>query len=137
MQALIDTNILLYALDEKEHKKHEIARSIVKNGFNEEIYISAQNLGELCHKGKIKFNRDQLASVKKLAMAIIKSKSWVKICYTEHTIWNVVSKDSEKYDFWDLVIYFTMLENGVTKIITENEKDFEGLRGIEVINPFK
>ncbi len=39
--------------------------------------------------------------------------------------------------FWDALIAETMLENGVSTIYTENEKDFKKMRGINAINPFK
>jgi len=37
---------------------------------------------------------------------------------------------------FDLFLAATMFDNGVRTIYTENEGDFKGLPGIEVINPF-
>ena len=37
---------------------------------------------------------------------------------------------------FDLFLAATMLDNGVHTIYTENVRDFKGLKGIEVINPF-
>ncbi len=135
MKVLIDTNILFYAIDSSDRRKHEIAKEIVKTAFREEAYISAQNIAEFYHQVKRKLKLEQINAAKTVAMAIIKSKNWIKISYDAHTIWNVINKENGK-DFWDLVIYFTMLENGIEKIITENERDFKELSGIEVKNPF-
>jgi len=137
MSALIDTNILFYAIDSSDNRKHEIAKEIAKRGFREETYISTQNLAEFYHQSKKKLTAAQLNEAKKIALAIIKSKSWIKISYDQSTLWNAMMKDDKKYDFWDLVIYFTAQENGVTEIITENTKDFEGLESIKITNPFR
>ena len=38
---------------------------------------------------------------------------------------------------FDVFLSATMLDNGITHIITVNEKDFTGIKGISVYNPFK
>ncbi|MDO8428678.1 MAG: PIN domain-containing protein [Candidatus Diapherotrites archaeon] len=137
MNALIDTNILFYALDNSDSRKHKIAKELVKKGFKENAYISTQNVSEFYYLCKRKLTMEQLENAKLVALAVLKSSNWIKISYSENTVWNVIQKDNPKHDFWDLLIYFTMLEQGVTKIFTENEKDFNQFSGIEVINPFK
>jgi predicted nucleic acid-binding protein len=37
---------------------------------------------------------------------------------------------------FDIFLAATMLDNGVRTIYTENVRDFEGIEGIEAINPF-
>ncbi|KXA92114.1 hypothetical protein AKJ65_08035 [candidate division MSBL1 archaeon SCGC-AAA259E19] len=46
---------------------------------------------------------------------------------------------SEEHDthYWDSQIAAVMERNGISKILTENEKDFEGIPGIEAENPLK
>lgn len=39
-------------------------------------------------------------------------------------------------NIFDLLLAATMLDNGVRTIYTENVRDFEGIEGIEAINPF-
>lgn len=137
MKVLIDTNILLYAIDNSDQFKHQKARDIIRAAFESGAVISVQNIGEAFHKAKIKFNDDQKEAVKTLLSAILKSIAWKKISYNEKIVWNAIENNLKNKDFWDLILYYTMLDYGVTKIITENEKDFEDLEGIEVINPFK
>ncbi len=137
MKVLIDTNILFHAMDSRDQRKHGIARKIVENAFTHGAFVSAQNLGELFNTAKRKFTSEQCENVALVIKSIITSEKWVKVAYDQRTILKVVSNDREQFDFWDSVIYFTMLENGITAIMTENEKDFKHFGGIEVINPFK
>jgi predicted nucleic acid-binding protein len=39
--------------------------------------------------------------------------------------------------FWDALIAACMQEHGIQTIVTENERDFRRIAGINVINPFK
>lgn len=42
-----------------------------------------------------------------------------------------------RISIWDALIAASMLEHNVSKILTENERDFRRIPGIAVINPFK
>lgn len=42
---------------------------------------------------------------------------------------------SSKMPIWDSLIIATALENGITKIYTENTKDFKEIARIDAINP--
>lgn len=137
MKALIDTNILIHAVVTSDKRKHDIAASVVQQCFKDGGYISLQNIGELYFRSKKNLDYGEMEVVKSLALGILKSKNWIKLFYNDQTMHKVISNDREHFDFWDSVLYFTMLENGITTIITENEKDFKRFGGIEVINPFK
>jgi len=39
-------------------------------------------------------------------------------------------------EFFDVFLAATMLDNGITNIITVNDKDFADIKGISVYNPF-
>lgn len=47
------------------------------------------------------------------------------------------SLNKKTVDIFDLYLVTTMLDNGITNIITVNEKDFAGIIEITVYNPFK
>ncbi len=137
MKALIDTNILVYAIDNSDINRHLVARKLVSSCFKEGAYISTQNIGEFYYSCKRKLSPHLLEAAKALVTAIIISKAWVKVSYDGAIVSKAIANDRGQFDFWDLVLYFTMLESRVTKIITENEKDFKQFGGIDVINPFK
>ena len=137
MSELIDTNIIFYSLDDRDPVKHTVAKKILKRAFIEGAVVSTQNLAEFFYQSKKKFSPENLETSRSLALAILGSELIEKVSYTENTMSKCIFKCKKEHDFWDLVIYYTMLENGITTIITENESDFEGLKGIKIINPFK
>ncbi|MBS3167777.1 PIN domain-containing protein [Candidatus Woesearchaeota archaeon] len=135
----IDTNILLYAIDEIDQSKHQKAKKLIEESFRKRRNFTAsiQVLGEF-------FN----ASTKKLKTSLSKEESKEFIDYLiKHQNWEIKKQEkttlmkaidlSIKYNnpFWDSLIAATMIENGLTKIYTENTKDFEKIKEIEAINP--
>lgn len=134
-----DTNILYYAYDTSEPKKRDICEKLLEKVSREEIrgVVSNQILGELSNISSTKLG---IASeeLQVIVDYITLSSKWEKVDYTCDTVKRAVSGLREsKTNFWDLVIAETMKENGITEIITENEKDFARVSGIRVINPFK
>lgn len=68
----------------------------------------------------------------------IEAEGWVKLNYDSTVARKAVGvASSTGIKIWDAVIGETMKENGVYTIVTENEKDFNKIPGIRVINPFK
>lgn len=138
-ELFFDTSVIIYAYDKTEPEKHEIAKELVKQVFNGELtgFISNQILAELFYvltekKGVSK------EDVETIVLSFLESDAWVKLNYTTLTVKTSVLL-SKKIDviFWDILISETMKENGIFKIITEDEVDFKKIPGIEVVNPFK
>ncbi|MDE1845983.1 MAG: PIN domain-containing protein [Candidatus Micrarchaeota archaeon] len=134
-----DANLICYAFDANEPAKRAICQDLIKQVLNNEIIgvVSNQVLGEIFNAATKKLKVTP-HNAKIIVQAIIESDKWQKINYTHDTI----SRATERFEqsnvpFWDLVIIETLKENNVTKIITENERDFRGIQGIKVINPFK
>ncbi|MDE1873608.1 MAG: PIN domain-containing protein [Candidatus Micrarchaeota archaeon] len=133
----IDTNIICYAYDLAEPDKRKICEKILEDALSGEILgvVSNQVLGETFTAAvtKIKMPADEVAIVVK---SLIASEKLEKVNYSYNTI-NRAASDFKKsgVPFWDLVMAETMKENGIRKIITENERDFGRIYGIEVVNP--
>ncbi len=76
------------------------------------------------------------------AMDIVKnfilSNKWAKVNYTQDTVLKaMITSSTYGSPFWDTLIAETAKENGVTTVLTENEKDFKKIPGIKIVNPFK
>ncbi len=137
--SLLDTNILVYAYDETAGEKHQIAKKIVRDCMSGKsiLFVSNQILGETVNAIRNKLPTIPKTEVEGLMEEIISLPSWIKVNYMEKTILNSLEQLEKEDDFWDAVIAQTMLENGITKIYTENTKDFEKVKGIKAVNPFK
>lgn len=124
-ELFFDTNILYYAYDLSEPSKRESCLKLVEKAFMGEItgVISNQVMVEL-------FN----ALTRKSGVPTDKAK----INYTHNTVLKTLQTFIIfKSPFLDPLISDTMKENGLTKIVTENEKDFHAIPGLYVFNPLK
>lgn len=137
---LLDTNILVYAFDKSEKKKHKISNKLLKRCFKGEkkFAVSVQNLSEFFeavtkkHR-KIVSKKDAKEIIKEMAMFY--NLNIIK--FDEKTVLSA-TEISEKYNmhYWDSLLAATMRENGISDICTENEKDFK-VPWLRIINPFK
>ncbi len=139
--SLIDTNILIYAIDNDEKQKQKIAREIIEKCWKKEkIYcLSVQNLSEF-YVNATKFIKNPISTdYAKLIISDICSFDYFKILEIKKDSINSAVNISIKYDidYWDALIAATMQENNINIIITENTKDFKKIPWIRVISPFK
>ena len=140
-EAFFDTNIIIYAYDPSEPVKQSRCANLLEKVYEKEItgVVSNQILGEV-FKGLIE-NIEKPISIENAELIIkniIESDAWMKINYDHETVEKaIITTKLSRTPFWDTVIAETMKENGITKIYTENEKDFRKISGIKVINPFK
>ena len=137
--SFLDTNILVYAYDETAGQKHSTAKQMVLECMQGEatFVISNQILGELVNTARNKLPSISRTEIQALMEEILGLPSWIKVNYTEQTSWKALADLNSEDDFWDAVIAQTMKENGITTIYTENVKDFQKIKGIKAVNPFR
>ncbi|MGC8516198.1 MAG: PIN domain-containing protein [Thermoplasmata archaeon] len=136
-EPFFDTNILFYAYDLSEPIKRKFCKQIVEDVFSgrKSGVISNQILVELYNAltRKLAVHRDSAIVI---VESFIESENWLKINYNEHTVMSAL-KSSLAFmsPFLDTLIAETMKDHGINRIITENEKDFERIPGLKIINP--
>lgn len=140
-EIFFDTNIIVYAYDISEEKKRIMCNKLLSRVFNGESVgiVSNQVLAEVFYTLTTKV-RKPLAPTKanEIITTFLKSENWLKINYDENTLEKgIITSINANIDLWDALISETMKENGITKIYTENEKDFKRISGIKVINPLR
>ena len=136
-----DTNILAYAFDESDEKRRAPCEKLVRSGFQGEAncYVSNQVLSELYvvltrRVGKL-LSREKAATI---VSGLIDSPKWNKIDYSHLTVKRALDDlRTINSSFWDILIAETMRDAGVTRIYTENEKDFTKFPWIHVENPIQ
>jgi len=140
-EMMFDTTIIVYAYDISEPKKREVCKKLIEQVFKGEKkgFISNQILGELfiVLTEKIE-NTLSIEEAEGIVDGIIESKDWIKVDYNSGTVKRAI-ETSKKFNihFWDAVIGETMLENSISAICTENEKDFDKIPKIKVVNPLR
>ena len=140
---LLDTNILVHAAGAKS-PQHARAKNLRDRAAAGEIEacIAAQVLVEFYavvtdpHRFQPPLTP---AQVQRDLKSYLSSHLWLilpKETTTSRMLDLLGSRSVRGGNIFDLFLAATMLDNGVRTICTENVRDFEGLDGIEVINPF-
>jgi predicted nucleic acid-binding protein len=137
--ALIDTNILCYALDTGEPEKRVIAAELLSRCWRSEIAfaVSVQNLAEfsVVMMEKTKYPVPD-AVVTRFIRDIALFDGWTVIGYDSGTIMDAVGiKCKYSLHFWDALLAATIKQHNIGTIYTE-DSHFKKIPWITVINPF-
>tara|TARA_Y100000310_G_C20275273_1_gene619915 strand:+ start:216 stop:638 length:423 start_codon:yes stop_codon:yes gene_type:complete len=137
---LVDSNILIYSVDNDEKDKHPIAKKILLEIIEDkiEIGLSTQNLSEFISVTTKKIPQPiSLENAREIILKLTKLSNLKILKINEETILMAI-EISEKYSihYWDALIAAVMKENNIHEIITENEKDFNKIPWITTTNPF-
>lgn len=135
----IDTNILVYAQDRKS-PFYEKSRFLFAQAINRslEMVVSQQVILE-AHSVLIKVYKRPPKEVVALIGAIVSNFSISVVCplsTTLHRFGDLLSSTPSSNDVFDIYLAATLLDNGITKLLTANERDFTGIEGLYVVNPF-
>ncbi|MEA1957212.1 MAG: PIN domain-containing protein [Euryarchaeota archaeon] len=137
---LIDTNILVYAYDESEGKKHEICKGLIDECWrlSKKYSISIQNLSEFYVVITKKIEKPvPMETAKEIIGDIIEFQNWMVMGYDARTILSAFEINiTYEAHYWDALIAATMRENNIFSIYTEDD-DFESIPWLTVINPFE
>lgn len=141
---LVDTNVLIYATlsgDPRCKKAHAVLE-LRKNKDNK-LFISAQNLAEM-------YPNLTGPKTKPSDLPAVARKKITKIAFLDHVTVlpvtaGVVEKALElcqkygitKQKFFDMQLVALMILENIPVIITENVRDFSGIKEIKAINPFQ
>ena len=136
---LIDTNILVYAYDSSEGRKHAISKDLLRRMWlSGEGVVCLQNLMEffVVITRKVE-NPVDVLTAKNIVQDFIVSDKWTVIDRDADTVFaacDLVARYG--IHLWDAAIAAAMRENDVAEIITENSKDFSDIPGLKGSDPF-
>ncbi|MBI5553327.1 MAG: PIN domain-containing protein [Candidatus Diapherotrites archaeon] len=135
---LIDTNILVYALDAVDKEKHERAKWFLKQVALRpgQFVVAMQNLREFSAV---------MSRKKPVFSALVNECLFGFETAFGAVLWDYLLDFQLALDycfrvkapFWDSLLAATMQRNGVRLIYTENERDFAKFPGLKVVNPLK
>jgi predicted nucleic acid-binding protein len=133
-KSFIDTNILVYALDQADPAKQQNARALLKTLQEKESgVISTQVLQEFCvvSTAKLKLN---VILVKKI---IVSLKYFKTITVDLKMIEEAIDCSAlNKISFWDALVVTTAKASGCNAIWSEDLGHGQLIDGVRIINPF-
>jgi predicted nucleic acid-binding protein len=136
--ALVDTNILCYALDAGEPEKRAVAAELLSRCWRSEsnFAVSVQNLAEFSVVMTEKVQHPVPgAVVSRFIWDIVSFDGWMVIGYDGGTIMDAVGiRSTYSLHFWDALLAATMKQHNIGTIYTE-ASHFNKIPWIKVIDP--
>jgi predicted nucleic acid-binding protein len=132
----VDTNVLIYAHDRDAEGKHDKARQILTDLWNQENgCLSVQVLQEFYVNVTKKIPHPLPAAVAREVMRTY--LPWVKTAADgEMAIRASEIADAWQTSFWDGMIIAAAERAGVTELLTEDMQSGQHIAGLIIINPF-
>jgi predicted nucleic acid-binding protein len=131
----IDSNIVIYAYEEDDLKKHEIANSLVRNKFGaNDIHISAQVLNEVYSTlSKHKVAHDSIAKYIFELQGILQVSPITTATIND----SLLLKEKYRYSWWDSLILASALESDCATVYSEDMQDGQLIEDrLTIRNPF-
>lgn len=137
-RVFLDTNILIYAFDVREHAKHEQALAIVRSIVQSESgFVSTQVLGEFFFASTGKrhgfLTPDQAqGQLRNMADA-----------FQVLDVTRAVALDAARVariyqlSYWDAQLCVVAAQNTVPFLLTEDLQDGQDVEGVHLLNPFR
>lgn len=135
---LLDTNILIYAYD-RSSLYHAKAAEIIKLALagDFEAVVAQQNLVEFANVLTSNY-KISASSVSQDIENISKDFQLITpLPKTIHLFLTLIRDLNVKTYLFDIYLVATMISNDIESLITLNDKDFAGIKGLTVINPYK
>ena len=133
-KVFIDTNILVYSIDQKEPEKRNKAREIVKNtASHHQPVISTQVIKEFYVIASTKLKADQL-----VVKNIIHNFRNMEVVNNDLDLIEQAIDISiiSQLSFWDSLIIAAAEKANCRWVFSEDLNAGQTYRGVEVINPF-
>jgi predicted nucleic acid-binding protein len=130
----LDTNVLLYAIEQQDDAKHRTAHDLVQRARSRDCIITLQTLGELFRALVGKFGRDPAE-----ARAIVeewRSAAPVVAASGADLVDAMDAVTGHSLLFWDAMLWVTAKRPGCRLLISEDGADGRALGGVTLINPF-
>jgi predicted nucleic acid-binding protein len=135
-EVFLDTNVLLYAVDEKDVAKRDRARQWLTACWQRRCgRLSTQVLSEFYVNARRKFDHlisagDARAEVRRYQ----NWKPWVIDHPTVETAWAVESRYGLNY--WDALVVAAAQHQGCTVLLTEDLQHDQQIDSVRIVNPF-
>ncbi len=134
-KAFLDTNVLLYALDDREPEKQNIARHLIDDVVRlNRAKISAQVLNEFASNALKKF-RATPAQVDRILTTI----DTVEIVPTTYDMVraSIALQMAARISYWDASIVVSAAVSGCDLLLTEDLNHGQVIAGVMIGNPFR
>jgi predicted nucleic acid-binding protein len=132
---LLDSNILVYFVDEHDSKKQKIAEEIIKKSVEMKTgVLSTQSLQEFYSV----VTRKSLCSKEQAKTIVEKFKNTLPITQisVSHILKAIDISIQTQFSFWDSLIVSAAHSSGCVIVYSEDMSHNQLVNGVKIINPF-
>jgi predicted nucleic acid-binding protein len=130
----LDTNILIYGIDDRDRSKQAQALAILKASVRLDCLLALQAIGEF-HAASTRKLKLAAADARERSLQLL--KSFDTFAYTASAVRAALDASSEgSFSFWDAVLLASAAESGCSILLSEDMRDGARLGSIVVRNPF-
>ena len=129
-----DTNILVYALDNRDERKHLIARALIGQADAERCVVPLQTLGELCNTASKK-QPYLLAEAERLSLALPNLFQVVPASRDDFAL-AFYAHRTHHLQFWDAMLWAAVQRTECRLLLSEDFQDGRTLGVVTFRNPF-
>jgi predicted nucleic acid-binding protein len=136
IEVFLDTNVLLYAVDDKDAEKRDRARHWLTACWQRRCgRLSTQVLSEFYANVRKKFDSAISAGDARAEVRRYQNwKPWVIDHPTVETAWAVESRYGLNY--WDALVVAAAQHQGCTVVLTEDLQHGQQIDSVRIVNPF-
>lgn len=135
-RTFLDTNVLVYALDDSEPAKRDLARAVLGSGEYGELVLSTQVLSELYVTVTRKLAQPLSGEKAAEAIELLGLNPTVPIDYALVRS-AITTSCSAGLSYWDGMIVAAAARAGCGRLLTEDLNDGQQIGSVLVENPFR
>ncbi|HLX77976.1 MAG TPA: PIN domain-containing protein [Acidimicrobiales bacterium] len=133
-KTFIDTNLFVYALDQRDIKKHDIARRWIRDlSASSEAVVSTQVLQEFYSAATRKLGHDPLAIKQVVQRIALNELVVVELTHIETAIDLCVLN---QISFWDALLFAAAKSANCAIMLSEDLQAGSTIGGVRVSSPF-
>jgi predicted nucleic acid-binding protein len=136
MRAFIDTNILIYAYDDRDIEKQQIARELLRDTVADgQAVISTQVVQEFCNVVLKKFSKTDLPGLRK----VIDKTFGLSLEHTpDEAFYNraLLLFEKNSISFYDVLIVQAAIDLRCDVLYSEDLQTERTIEGVAIVNPF-
>lgn len=134
-RAFLDTNVLVYAVDESEPEKRDAARRLLASTDHGEFVLSAQILSEFYVVATRRLAQPMAEDVAATAVDQLSLLPVVPI--DPALVKNAIELSrSSQVSYWDGLILAAAARGGCRRLLTEDLNDGQTIGSVQIENPF-
>jgi predicted nucleic acid-binding protein len=132
----VDTNVLVYAVDDTEPEKQDIARQMLGSNRYGEFVLSAQILSEfyVTVTRKLIEPMSEAKAAEVVGWLSLRSRVWIDNELVKSAV--QISRSS-RISYWDGLVVAAAARAGCERLLTEDLNDGQVIGSVCVENPFR